>query len=143
MRIPYEDTQVSVSNTQGAIRELLQKYDAQSFGFMENFENKRLMIRFKYKNLPVQIEVAWGKYFEMLQNKYNKPDDVLQRKAQRAVLRALFYWLKSNFEFMELGIIDFEDIFMSHFMQPNGSTLGNIIKDKLPSFTTGQLLIGE
>lgn len=141
-RLSYEDTKVSAANTHGAIRELMQKYGAQSLGFMENFKDNRLLIQFRYKDLPVQIEITWEKYYKLLRDRYSGPDEVLRGKAQRAVLRAVFYWLKANFEFMELGILEFEDIFMSHFMRPDGVTLGRVIKGRLPVFIAGQLQIG-
>ena len=63
---------------------------------------------------------------------------------EKQAYRALFYWLKSQFEAVDFGLLSFEDIFLSYFefMLPDGKmgTVGDIVKERLASQESKWLL---
>ena len=130
----YGHTKVSVGRTQEAIRKLLIKYGARGCQFSEIFEPATIQLEFakvvndQPRTVRVRIPIAEGKSVEQ-------------------TYRALYYWLKAQFEAVDFGLVSFEDIFLSHFgwMLPGGrmGTVGDMVRPLLGTQGYPELTGGE
>lgn len=136
----YQDTSVSVSRSQAQIRDLLKKHGARGLQFTEDFQSSEQVFRFAFPLpsteerkrevvVPVCLKLDVRKAAENLP----QTKDVWER-ALRQVHRALYWWLKSQLEAVEFGLLDFTDVFLSYLEvehKGNVGTIGNIIKPSL------------
>ncbi len=125
----YANTRVSVGRTQETIRQLFRKYEVAGLEFAEVFKPGVAQVRFvRYvgdEPRSVRIRIKLG-------------------KNDKQVWRALYWWLKSQFEAIEFGLVKFEDVFLSHFewMLPDGrvGTVGEIVRPRLSEHSPQGLL---
>jgi hypothetical protein len=150
----YKTTSVPVERSKESIRQLLIKFGARGVQFAEDFSTRQINVRFakdvdgngNLKTVSVTMIVPeppqkkkrgsrrrWnrntGRYEDI-----TKTDDQRSEQMYRATYRALHYWLKSNFEAVEFGLLSFEDVFLSHFeWMVNGrrGTVGELVKPHL------------
>jgi hypothetical protein len=156
----YSDTSVSVSKSQEAIRNILKKADVRGVTFGEDFETNTINIRFaknvggNFHTVSVSMKVPEAPEPKRKQkSRYlyrshrfviPKTQEERQDQMTRATYRAMHYWLKSQFEAIDFGLVNFEDVFLSHFewMMKDGTkgTLGDLLK---PQFSAPALEAGE
>ena len=128
-RKAYKTTAVPVSRSQEAIRKLLVKYDVVGCQFTENFETGEIVLRFvkRINEIPRTVRIVL-------------PTEGNERQAYRA----LYYWIKSQLEAVDFGLLSFEHVFLAHFewMLEGGeiSTVGEIVLPELLRQGSGQLL---
>src|SRR3990167_5588745 len=145
----YKNTSVHWSRSQAEIQKLLERYDIDESRFTSlnyetlakaGFETDRdsvaLMIEFfKITNLangvggkvPIKIVIP------------NIPNE---EKFKNQAYRIVLWYLKTKFEAVETGLIEFEQEFMPHIALGKGTGLGtmwSLFKDKmLPAITSGE-----
>lgn len=153
----YKNTSVSSSKSQEAIRKILIKSGVKGVQFSENFDENKITIKFakeingNFRTVSVsmivpkppeskrkrQVRYTRGRMV------YGKLPQEKQEQMNRATYRALHYWLKSQFEAVEFGLLTFEDVFLSHFewMMADGTkgTLGKLLQSQLnlPALESG------
>lgn len=152
----YKSTAVSVEKSKEAIRQLLIKAGAKGVQFSENFDTHEINVRFaklvneELRTVSVTMVIPEPpkpkrprkRAYRYVRGRmvYDKTPDQKQEQMARATYRALHYWLKSQFEAVDFGLLTFEDVFLSHFeWMVNGerTTVGRIIK---PNLSTNNLL---
>jgi hypothetical protein len=144
MTLPYENTS-SGDKAIGEIQKVLQRFGCQSFGTMTDFENKKLIIQFRYKDTPIQVDAsisgyaaAWLKEHpwssRMKRNKLDHEREAM-RVANIAVYSILRDWIKGQVTAIDCGILSFEGAFLGQVMLPSGKTILQHVQDK-------KLLIG-
>lgn len=153
MTLPYSHSKANPAQAQERIRKTLMKFGVQRIGFDEDFEARRIIVRFKYNNAPISMPVDYGKLGEV----YIKNDPYTYRKrgtradweahkhevAHRASYSLLEDYIKAMVTIVTMGISTFEEVFLSHFTGPGGVRLGDVMARRLPLFTeTGQLALG-
>lgn len=145
----YKNTSVSVSKSQEAIRTLLINFGARGVQFSEDFDEHEINVRFakivngemrtvsvslKVPEPPKSKRLSSGRWYRGTWHPAKSGD---WSQMERATYRALHWWLKSQFEFVEFGGLSFEDVFLSHFewILDNGArtTIGAIVKPRLQS----------
>lgn len=130
-RTAYKQTAVAVPKSQEAIRKLFMKYGVIGCQFTDNFETGEIVLRFvkRINEIPRTVRIA-------LQSEGN----------ERQAYRALYYWIKSQLEAVDFGLLSFEHVFLAHFewMLEDGSmgTVGDIVLPRLAEQHTGHLLEG-
>ena len=142
--MPYNQTEVSASRSQEAIRKLLIKAGATRLMFEESLDpkNPEIFVWFMYQNLPVCFAVNVEKQIRILREKHpykyegEKIGEAFQQSLKSAY-RFIFYKLKTIFEGIELGYDNFKEVFLANFEQvlPNGDRIriGEIIAPALTS----------
>lgn len=152
----YQTTKVPIARSQEAIRKLLMNFGVRGIQMSEDFEEKRINIRFaKEINKNIRTVNVTMTIPEAPQPKrrrtvsyrsgkivYGKMQAERQEQMARATYRALHDWLKAQFVAVEYGLLTFEDVFLSHFewmIDGQMSTVGALIKPKLdtPLLTSG------
>lgn len=132
MALPYENT----TSGKGAIDEIqriLKKFNCQSFGYMEDFENKKLIVQFKYRDIPISLEASIAGYAASWLNEHpytyrmrsSRQDH--EKKALKiagiAVYSVLRDWIKGQVTAVECGILSFEGAFLGQILLPSGNTV--------------------
>jgi hypothetical protein len=132
MSLPYEGA-TSGKNAIAEIQKILQRFGCQSFGCMDDFENKKVIVQFKYKDTPITVEasmsgyaVAWLKEHpwshRMRRSKAQHEQEAL-RIAGVAVYSILRDWIKGQVTAIECGILSFEAAFLANVILPSGRTI--------------------
>lgn len=125
----YASTTVAVSKSQDGIRKILQSHDVRGVTFGEDFKDRNVQVRFakvvegNLRTVSVSIKIP-----EMPAKKrkratrwirgrmvYDRTPQERQEQMARTTYRALHYWLKSQFEAVDFGLLSFEQVFLSHF----------------------------
>lgn len=127
----YQNTEVSSYKSQDAIRKILVSHGVKGVQFSENFETREVIVKFAKDvngNLrtvkvsmvipePPKAKRPRKRSYRWVRGRmvYDKLPQEKQEQMARATYRALHYWLKSNFEAVDFGLMTFEDMFLSHF----------------------------
>lgn len=157
MTMAYKTTTVSSSKSQEAIRQLLRKADTRGVQFSEDFETNTINIRFakrvgdSFHTVSVSMKVpeapepkrkSRSRYLYS-RHTFTTPKTKEDRQEQmtRSTYRALHYWMKSQFEAIDFGLLTFEDVFLSHFewMMKDGTkgTLGDLLRPQFFALPAG------
>jgi len=132
MALPYEDA-VSGERSLGEIQKILQRFGCQSFGSMMDFENKKLIVQFKYRDMPITVEAssagyaaAWLKehpWSSRTRKTRQQHEQRAHEKATVAVYSILRDWIKGQVTAIECGILSFEGAFLGQILLPSGKTV--------------------
>lgn len=132
MGLPYENA-TSGDKAMAEIQKILQRFGCQSFGHMSDFENKKLIVQFKYRDTPIHVEAsmsgyaaAWLKEHPWSHRvKLNRIDHEKKavEVAGRAVYSILRDWIKGQVTAVECGILSFEGAFLGQVLLPTGKTI--------------------
>lgn len=145
--VAYGNTEVSAYKSQDAIRKILVGHGAKGVQYSENFETREIVVKFAIEvngNLrtikvgmtvpqPPQPKRSRRRSYRWVRGKivYDKLPQEKQEQMMRATYRALHYWLKSNFEAIDFGLMKIEDVFLSHFewmIDGKPATVGELIR---------------
>jgi len=148
----YATTSVPVEKSKEAIRQLLINSGARGIQFSEDFQDHLINIKFakqisdNLRTVSISLKVlelpkpkrprthgTWRR------GHYTPPKSDRDRFSQmeRATYRALHWWLKSQFEAVEFGLLSFENVFLSHFewmIDGKQTTVGALV---LPHLSNG------
>lgn len=132
MALPYENTS-SGDKAIGEIQKILQNFGCQSFGSMMDFEQKQLIIQFKYRNIPISVTAsaagyaaAWLKehpYTRRTRCTKIQHEQKASQIANIAIYSILRDWIKGQITAVETGILSFEGAFLGQVLLPNGKTV--------------------
>jgi len=147
----YAGTSVPVERSQKAIRDLLLKQGARGLQFSEDFDARRINLRFamEVEGILRTVSVSavipeppgLGKHRTTRRwshgtyHSTTKTDHDRWAQSERATYRALHYWLKTSFEAVDFGLFSMTDMFLSHFewmVKGHATTVGALIKPYLP-----------
>lgn len=129
MPLPYENA----SSGKGAVSEmqkLLQHFGATSFGVMENFERKEVIVQFTWRERNVTIKASAAGYaaawlrvhpwnFRMKVTGKQHEQRAVQQ-AQISVYSILRDWIKGQITAIEVGMLSFEGAFLGQILLPTG-----------------------
>lgn len=148
----YSETSVPVERSKEAIRKLLINFGARGVQFSEDFTDHLINVKFakdiggNLRTVSVSLQVPEPpqpkrprKRGTWRNGKWHAPkgDDDRWEQQERATYRALHWWIKSQFEAVEFGLMSFEDVFLSHFewvVNGRHTTVGEMI---LPHLSNG------
>jgi len=138
MTLPYENA-TSGKNAMSDIQKTLQRFGCQSFGCMDDFENKKIIVQFKYRDMPISVEAsiagyaaAWLKEHPYNSNyKYKKTEHEQRaiKVANVAVYSILRDWIKGQVTAIECGILSFEGAFLGQILLSTGKTVLQHVSD--------------
>lgn len=132
MALPYEGA-TSGKNAMNDIQKILQRFGCQSFGHMDDFQNKKLIVQFKYRDMPITVEASMAGYAAawLKEHPYNTRMKVNRagheqkalNVANTAVYSILRDWIKGQITAIECGILSFEGAFLGQILLPSGNTI--------------------
>jgi ABC-type transport system involved in Fe-S cluster assembly fused permease/ATPase subunit len=130
--MPYENA-TSGQRAIADIERLLHRFGCQSFGTMQDFEKKTVIVQFRYRDMPIHVEASMQGYAaawlrahpwstRMRRNKADHEREAM-RVASMAVYSVLRDWIKGQVTAVETGILSFEGAFLGQIMLPSGRTI--------------------
>ncbi len=133
MNVPYEG-----ATTGGKAREeivkILRTFGCESVGFMDDFENKTLVLAFKHRGRPVQLKataVGWAAlYMKAHPYNYSRSRYTKTDYEQRAIKQGMIAmnsilrdWVKGQVTAVECGVLSFDAVFMPYMLTNDGRTV--------------------
>lgn len=120
------NTDVPSARTLDEIRQTLKRYNATSFGLLE--DAKRVGVAFEMQNRRVRFTMPIPQPNEHRTNSRGTTRTSAQinaavEKARRSRWRALLLTIKAKLESIETGIETFEEAFMAQIVLPSGQTM--------------------
>lgn len=136
--LPYE-TSSAGEKAMGEIQKILQRFGCQSFGHMMDFEQKKLIVQFKYKNMPITVEASsagyaaaylrehpWSYRMKCTSKEHEQKAVAIASKAVYSILRD---WIKGQVTAIECGILSFEGAFLGQILLQSGKTVLQHVQD--------------
>jgi hypothetical protein len=150
-RIFAEDTKVPVEASRKAIHDLLVDWGVSGVRWSDEFDQNMVVLQFRWKppHMPgVELRVRFVMHIESLEDiqaraknkdgSYSeaKERDFIKRRG-RAEHRGLLLKLKADLNATRIGLVKFEDVFLSHLEFDDGQTVGERLGPRL-----GELMAG-
>ena len=121
--MPYaQGTVVPVDRSRSEIERQLVRFKAEGFAY--GWDGGQEIIGFMYAGKQVRMSIPMPS-----RGSYRSEESWQQERRRR--WRALAMVVKAKLVAVEDGIISFEDEFLSYFVLPNGSTLGQVMIPRL------------
>lgn len=133
MRLPYEGATRSADQALNHVKKMLRAFDGvDRIMTMENVSSGEMRIVFDYKGRRVEMPLRTQGYLDLLKDrKPYTPIEKLRGQAERAVWSCMIDWLKASLTMTELGVTDFEEHFLAHFLTDGGKTVFEAYASKL------------
>lgn len=131
--LPYENA-TSGDKAIAEIQALLAKFNCRTFGIMTDTTRGCTMVQFRWKERNVSIEASWKGYAAayLKCHPYNPSRMRITRaeyesralaQARISVCSILRDWIKGQITAVEVGLLSFEGVFLSHILLPDGRRL--------------------
>lgn len=144
--LPYE-TASSGKRALQDMQDALERFGAQAFGTMFDYERSVLVVQFRHRGYTVVIEAsvqgyaaAWLRahpWSHRMHRSKLEHEREANRVAQLATYSILRDWLKGQVAAIECGVLSFEGAFLGQIMLPNGQTAQQAVRGMLASGTAG------
>lgn len=129
MTLPYEKA-TSGMKAREEIARILQRFGAESVGFMDEFGTKSVLLAFSLRGQQVQLRASaagWANAY-LKQNPWSSRrrysqtewEEKALRQGMIAVNSILRDWVKGQITAIETGIMSFEAVFMPHMLANDG-----------------------
>lgn len=112
MRKAYEDTEVAAAKSKEKIEALLKKHDVVAIRFTSYPAFAELAFVHKKENALIPYRVIVTPKLKKLSRSI---DEELNR-AERQVWRVAYWWLKSKFEAVDFGLVEFEQELLPYML---------------------------
>ena len=139
-KMAYGTTSVPIARSKEAIRRLLIAQGVRGVQFSEDFEERRAHVRFaklvdgNLRTVSIAMQIPDPPKPKRHSYRRAAVSTAKADQMERATYRALHYWLKSQFEAVQFGLLSFEDVFLSHFewmIDGKTTTVGALIRPRL------------
>lgn len=139
MALPYENAS-SGAKAMDEIQKILQRFGCSSFGHMTDFHEGKLIVQFKYGDMPISVEASFKGYAAawLLENPWSSRKQCKQSEWEKraldkgnvAVYSILRDWIKGQVTAIECGILSFEGAFLGQILLPTGMTVLQHVQNK-------------
>ena len=112
------------------IQKILQRFGAESVGFMDEFSTKSIMLAFSMRGQQIQLRAnaqGWANAYlresPWTNRKHSTKHDYEQAALDQgmiAVNSILRDWVKGQITAIEIGILQFEHVFMPYMLAADG-----------------------
>jgi hypothetical protein len=148
----YWGTKVPVGESEAELRGLIERFGANKYGMLENWEEGTLTIMFQYKEYPIRLDLdiekivkvrleeePYNNYRRCTEDEY---ESKIRDQAKMVGMRVLVHKVKSDLLAIEYGIMKPEEVFLSHFVTKSGRTVGEeVIPNLLDKLTNPSRLL--
>lgn len=132
MGVPYASAR-SGHAARDEITKILQRFGCESVGFMDNFEDRSVILAFKHRGRNIQLTASakgWAVMFlkeepwsdRRHHNKHDYEERAL-KQGMIAVNSILRDWVKGQITAVECGMLSFGAVFMPYMLTSNDRTL--------------------
>jgi len=131
-QVPYSSASAG-NRAREEIQKLLAGFGCESVGFMDNFEDKSVLLAFQHRGRPVQLRASAAGWASMWlkQNPYSSRRRASKVEWERQALEQGFLavnsilrdWVKGQITAVECGVMSFDAAFMPFMVTDNGQTV--------------------
>lgn len=132
MGVPYASAKSGLA-ARDEITKLLSRFGCSSVGFMDDFEEKSVLLAFKHRGRAVQLRASakgWAQMY-LKENPWSyRRSGTRQDYEQKAVEQGLIAinsilrdWVKGQLTAVECGILSFEAVFLPYMLTNDGRPL--------------------
>lgn len=130
--VPYENA-TSGAKAREEITGLLRRMGCESVGFMDDFEDKSVLLAFRHRGRPVQLRASakgWAAMYLKVRPYGHRTRGTRHDYEQKALKQGLVAvnsilrdWVKGQVVAVECGMMSFEAVFMPHMLTSDGRPL--------------------
>lgn len=130
--VPYASA-TSGEAARGEITKLLRRMGCESVGFMDNFEEKTVLLAFKHRGRGIQFEASasgWARWFlrevpwnQRMKKTRAQHEAAALEQGMIAVNSILRDWCKGQVTAVECGLMPVEAVFLAHMVTNDGRTM--------------------
>ena len=107
---------------------ILQRFGAESVGFMDEFSTKTVILQFKWRNRNVQMRASAKGWASMYVKAHPNSDrEKATKQGMIAVNCILRDWIKGQMTAIESGLLSFEEVFLPHMLTASGETVAQAV----------------
>lgn len=132
MNIPYAKARSGMA-ARDEITKTLRRFGCESVGFMDDFQDKSVLLAFTHRGRPVQLRASakgWAQMYlkenqwssRRRESRHDYEQEAL-RQGLVAVNSILRDWVKGQITAVECGMLSFEAVFMPYMVTDDGRTL--------------------
>lgn len=136
------DTSVSVGRSRAEIEEILTRYGADRFGYIQGSDAAQVMFLFHGWAVRFTVPLPSKDEFRTTPGGRRRRSEADTAKAWeqacRQRWRALALAIKAKLEAVECGITTFEEEFLAHLVLPTGETMGQYALPRLEQVRRGE-----
>lgn len=129
MSLPYENA--SAGNAAlNDVEKILQRFGCTKFGTMRDYPSGKLLLQFEWRDRRVSLEVsfkgyaaAWLKehpYTDRMKKTQDQHKAEALQRGEKAAPSILRDWVKAQVTAVEVGLFQFEHLFMPHMLTQDG-----------------------
>lgn len=132
MSLPYENA-TSGDKAYADLQKVLTVFGCDAFGMMTNTSEGFTLVQFTHRDRTIQLKASWKGYASawLRKNPYSfrmrrtreEHSALALEKGKIAVPSLLRDWVKAQVTAIEIGMMPFEEAFMSQMLLPNGNRL--------------------
>ena len=126
-----KNTSVSVDRSKAEIERTLDRYGVDAFFYSKSASGAGIGFTFKGRTIKLNVPLPDRKEY-----RDNKTGEANWEKECRRLWRVLLLRIKGDLEAVESGLITFEDVFLAQTCLPDGSTVGQVIQEKINLMVT-------
>ena len=140
MSVPYENA-TSGQAARGEIVRILQRFGCSSVGFMDNFDDRSVLLAFTWRERPIQMRASargWAAaylkehpYTSRMKRSRSGHEAFALNQGMIAINSILRDWVKGQVTAIETGIMSFDHVFMPHMMLPDGTPAIALMRERL------------
>lgn len=132
MNPPYTEA-TSGTKARAEIQKILQYFNCERVGFMDDFANHTVMLAFTYRGRDVQLTASaegWAAVY-LKENPWHSGRHLTEDKYKERWLRqgmiatnsVLRDWVKGQITAVETGVLKFEHVFMPYMLASDGRSM--------------------
>lgn len=119
-------TSVNVDRSKAEIEQILMRYGADKFGYVNTGTGAAILFQFKGRNITLEVKYPMrGDY------KDNQTGEKQWDQEKRRLWRVLCIALKAKLELVDSGLTTFEAEFLAQTCLPNGQSIGSVLIPKI------------
>lgn len=132
MLVPYENA-TSGENARGEIMKMLRLFGCESVGFMDDFEDKSILLAFKHRGRRVQLKASAKGWAALYIKEHPHTararcsprvyEQKILARGQVAINSILRDWVKGQVTAVECGVMSFDAVFMPYMLANDGRPL--------------------
>lgn len=137
--VPYERA-TSGDKARAEIGRLLQRFDAESVGFLDDYRDHKVTLQFVYRGQPVSLQASakgWATLWLQAnpwtgRRRYGQKEweDRALQQGLVAINSILRDWVKGQIMAIESGVLSFHQAFLPYMLTKDGRTVHDHIMER-------------
>lgn len=141
----FADTKTTVDKSRAEIAKLLlEGFAVRGLQWEDDYDTGATVLRFRWKassDAVVVVRLRWSPDPARMKGPKSEHGKLRDREARR-LHRVAFWWLKSQRDAVEAGLMHREDVMLPWVETDRGSTVAELLGHRLGAVSSGKLALG-